>query len=590
MAYDGFCIRRIVNEYNTMLTDGKISKIQVINKYDVIFTVKKGSDTYNVFASANPSMAYTYITDKKVEAPKNALNFCMVLRKYIANGKIIKVTQDGNERIIAFYIEHMNEMGDKSIKKLVLELMGKHSNIILVDENGLVLDSIKRINSLMSSLREVLPGKEYRFPFDERKYNPYDDSLDLKDTLKKLFDKAKVEDNTKASAVFINSFEGVSKPFAKEVLTRCGLKDSSVSDLQNDDLNNISDNFISLINEIDNSNEVYLYSTGNEYKDFSMCSYKSLETYESSVRDNLVFTLFDYYGDKQKKNDVLQKAKDITHILESQLTRDKKKYSEWQDELKACENKDEARIKGELLKAYAYNLKPAKEVTVLNYYDNTDVKIELDETLSIIENSNKYFNEYQKQKRREEKLKTLIEEVEDNITFLEDNLLYISLSENSADLDEIRTSLAERGLIKKSAVKKKSVKGKYKHYVFMDNYHIFVGKNNIQNEELTFKTALGNDWWFHAKTVGGSHVIVKSDKDNPAEEWDMPDIVFEAAAAVAAANSKNSSSDKVEVDYTRKKHIKKPAEGKTGMVIYHTYYSMVSSSDISSYELTMCTS
>ena len=245
-----------------------------------------------------------------------------------------------------------------------------------------------------------------------------------------------------------------------------------------------------------------------------MCSYKSLETYESSVRDNLVFTLFDYYGDKQKKNDVLQKAKDITHILESQLTRDKKKYSEWQDELKACENKDEARIKGELLKAYAYNLKPAKEVTVLNYYDNTDVKIELDETLSIIENSNKYFNEYQKQKRREEKLKTLIEEVEDNITFLEDNLLYISLSENSADLDEIRTSLAERGLIKKSAVKKKSAKGKYKHYVFMDNYHIFVGKNNIQNEELTFKTALGNDWWFHAKTVGGSHVIVKSDKDN----------------------------------------------------------------------------
>ncbi|MBQ4275594.1 MAG: NFACT family protein [Lachnospiraceae bacterium] len=590
MAYDGFCIRRIVNEYNTMLTDGKISKIQVINKYDVIFTVKKGSDTYNVFASANPSMAYTYITDKKVEAPKNALNFCMVLRKYIANGKIIKVTQDGNERIIAFYIEHMNEMGDKSIKKLVLELMGKHSNIILVDENGLVLDSIKRINSLMSSLREVLPGKEYRFPFDERKYNPYDDSLDLKDTLKKLFDKAKVEDNTKASAVFINSFEGVSKPFAKEVLTRCGLKDSSVSDLHSDDLNNISDNFISLINEIDNSNEVYLYSTGNEYKDFSMCSYKSLETYESSVRDNLVFTLFDYYGDKQKKNDVLQKAKDITHILESQLTRDKKKYSEWQDELKACENKDEARIKGELLKAYAYNLKPAKEVTVLNYYDNTDVKIELDETLSIIENSNKYFNEYQKQKRREEKLKTLIEEVEDNITFLEDNLLYISLSENSADLDEIRTSLAERGLIKKSAVKKKSVKGKYKHYVFMDNYHIFVGKNNIQNEELTFKTALGNDWWFHAKTVGGSHVIVKSDKDNPAEEWDMPDIVFEAAAAVAAANSKNSSSDKVEVDYTRKKHIKKPAEGKTGMVIYHTYYSMVASSDISSYELTMCTS
>ncbi len=191
MAYDGFCIRRIVNEYNTMLTDGKISKIQVINKYDVIFTVKKGSDTYNVFASANPSMAYTYITDKKIEAPKNALNFCMVLRKYIANGKIIKVTQDGNERIIAFHIEHMNEMGDKSIKKLVLELMGKHSNIILVDENGLVLDSIKRINSLMSSLREVLPGKEYRFPFDERKYNPYDDSLDLKDTLKKLFDKAK---------------------------------------------------------------------------------------------------------------------------------------------------------------------------------------------------------------------------------------------------------------------------------------------------------------------------------------------------------------------------------------------------------------
>lgn len=589
MAYDGFCIRRIVNEYNTMLTDGKISKIQVINKYDVIFTVKKGSDTYNVFASANPSMAYTYITDKKVEAPKNALNFCMVLRKYIANGKILKVTQDGNERIIAFHIEHMNEMGDKSVKRLILELMGKHSNIILVDENGAVLDSIKRINSLMSSLREVLPGKEYRFPFEERKIDVYDDSINVKDSLKNLLCNVESKE-TKISNIFINNYEGVSKAFTKEVLVRSDVKDKLASEITDEEITRICDNFYCLINEIDSCKKVYLYSKGSEYKDFSMCAYKSLEEYDISERDNISFTLFDYYGDKQKKNDVLQKAKDITHILESQLARDKKKLSEWQEELKACENKDEDRIKGELLKAYAYSLEPASKVTVLNYYDNTDVTIKLDDTLSIIENSNKYFNDYQKQKRREEKLKCLIEEVEDNIAFLEDNLLYISLSENSADLDEIRASLADRGLIKKSAVKKKSPKGKYKHYVFMDNYHIYVGKNNIQNEELTFKSALGNDWWFHAKTVGGSHVIVKSDKDNPAEEWDMPDIVFEAAAAVAAANSKNASSDKVEVDYTRKKHIKKPAEGKTGMVIYHTYYSMVASSDISSYELTMCTS
>ena len=609
MAFDGFCINRITKEYSELFTDGRIAKIIEPNAYDLILVIKKERDTYNLFVSANPSMSYTYLVNDKGEAPLNALNFCMVLRKYIANGRILKVSQKGNERIITIEIEHLDEMGDRSVKKLIFELMGKHSNIILTDEDDIIIDSIKRVSALTSSVREVLPKKPYFVPSDIAKINPY--GCDLKTEIKKIISEIDDEEKvkTKVLSLLFGKFEGVSKAFAKEVLFRADTKlnscdkdsadkeslllsaDCSFLETNENAYLCVCDSFKELIDLSLKSNSFYSYR-----KNLSLCDYTTF-LYESLVSEcmeaeehqdkKLVEFLPEFYASKHDESVIRQKSNDIINVLNSHIQKNNNKMNEWDKELAECENKDTLKKYGELLKAYSHSLTQGKEVEVLDYYTNENIVIPLDENKNIIANSNKYFNDYSKAKRREEKLNELLKETREETEYLEDMLLYISISENSSDLNQIRNELSEKGYLKKTGnTKEKKKRTVIKQYIYKDNYHIYVGKNNIQNEEVSFKIATGNDWWFHAKGIAGSHVIVKSDKDNGASEWDMPDEVFELCASLAALNSSHKDLTKVEVDYTRKKHLKKPAEGDKGMVIYHKYYSMVASPDISRYQLT----
>jgi predicted ribosome quality control (RQC) complex YloA/Tae2 family protein len=589
MAFDGFCIKRITKEYSELFTDGRVSKVIQPNNYDIILVIKKEKDTYNLFVSANPSMSYTYLVKDKGEAPQNALNFCMVLRKYIANGKILSVKQKGNERIITFEIEHLDEMGDRSVKKLIFELMGKHSNIILTDDKDIILDSIKRISALTSSVREVLPKKEYFFPSDLTKINPYD--CDIIKELKSIISQND-DEKLKTSALLYSNFEGVSKAFAKEVIKRAGFEnDFSVSDLDSEKINTLCEAFVKTIKEAKENPSFYAYSKKNSLFDYTTFLYESFmsEGIDSKEYKDAYISEFlnDFYSAKHDEGVILQKSNDIINVLNSHIQKNKNKMAEWDKELLECENKETLKKYGELLKAYCHNLSQGKEAEVLDYYTNENIIIPLDENKSIIANSNRYFNDYSKAKRREEKLNELLLQTQDETKYLEEMLLYISISENSSDLNQIRSELFDKGYLRKNInPKDKKKKSVIKHYMYDNNYHIYFGKNNIQNEEVTFKIATGNDWWFHAKGIAGSHVIVKSEKDNDATEWDMPDEVFELCAAIASINSSHSGLSKVEVDYTRKKHIKKPAEGDKGMVIYHKYYSMVATPDISMYELT----
>ena len=591
MAFDGFCIQRITKEYSDFFSDGRISKIIQPNAFDIILVIKKERDTYNLFVSANPSMSYTYLVKDKGEAPQNALNFCMVLRKYIANGKILSVKQKGNERIITFEIEHLDEMGDRSVKKLIFELMGKHSNIILTDENDIILDSIKRISALTSSVREVLPKKEYFFPSDLSKINPYD--CDFKAEITRLVQIIKDENrDLKISSLLFSNFEGVSKAFAKEVIKRAGFdNDYPVKDFDNNKINLLCEAFEKTIKEAKDNASFYSYSKNGSLYDYTTFFYDSYMSEGIDVKEHkdsyICEFLNEFYSAKHDEGVILQKSNDIINVLNSHIQKNKNKMGEWEKELSECENKDTLKKYGELLKAYCHNLSQGSEATVLDYYTNDEITIPLDENKSIIANSNKYFNDYSKAKRREEKLNELLLETKDETKYLEEMLLYISISENSSDLNQIRSELFDKGYLRKNVnPKDKKKKSVIKHYIYDNNYHIYVGKNNIQNEEVTFKIATGNDSWFHAKGIAGSHVIVKSDKDNDATEWEMPDEVFELCAGLAALNSSHNGLSKVEVDYTRKKHIKKPAEGDKGKVIYHKYYSMVVTPDISMYELT----
>ena len=591
MAFDGFCIKRITKEYSELFTDGRISKVIQPNAFDIILVIKKERDTYNLFVSANPSMSYTYLVKDKGEAPQNALNFCMVLRKYIANGKILSVKQKGNERIISFDIEHLDEMGDRSVKKLIFELMGKHSNIILTDENDIILDSIKRISALTSSVREVLPKKEYFFPSDLSKINPYE--CDITKETNRIINLIKDDcSDTKTSAMLFTNFEGVSKAFAKEVIKRAGFdSDYSVKDLDDTKAVSLCEAFIKTVKEAEENPSFYAYSKKGSLYDHTTFKYESFMSEgveENEYKDSLISEfLNDFYSAKHDEGIILQKSNDIINVLNSHISKNNNKMAEWEKELTVCANKDTLKKYGELLKAYCHSLSQGKEAKVLDYYTNEEIVIPLNENKSIIANSNKYFNDYSKAKRREEKLNELLLSTREETEYLKEMLLYISISENSSDLNQIRSELYDKGYLHKNVnPKEKKKKSGIKHYIYDNNYHIYVGKNNIQNEEVTFKIATGNDWWFHAKGIAGSHVIVKSVKDNDATEWDMPNEVFELCAAIAGVNSSHNGLSKVEVDYTRKKHIKKPAEGDKGKVIYHKYYSMVVPPDISMYELT----
>lgn len=590
MAFDGFCIKRIVYEYNELFKDARISKIIQNNNFDIVFVIKKGKDTYNLFASANPSMSYTYLVKDKGEGPLAALNFCMILRKYLANGKILNVTQKGNERIIVFEIEHLDEMGDLSVKKLIFELMGKHSNIILTDENDIILDSIKRVSVLTSSLREVLPKKEYFFPSDLKKINPFE--ADVKKEIESKIDSMTDEEKSKLSVsnLLIGLFEGVSKNFAKEILFRSNVSDEKIIAVDKSATDAICDSFEILLKECRGFDRFFEYKKDSKIYDYSSFEMKYLnESYDSKefTDSYLCEYLALFYSEKHDQNVILQKSNDIVNLLNAHISKNKKKEAEWEKELLLCENKDELKKYGELLKAYSHSIQRGKSARVLDYYTGEEIDIPLDENKTVIENSNRYFNEYSKSKRREAKIKELLDETKKETKYFEDLLLYISLSENTSDINQIRSELYNKGYIKKNLlVKEKKKTSSIKHYIYDNNYHIYVGKNNIQNEEVTFKIATGNDWWFHAKGIAGSHVIVKSDKDNSASEWDMPDEMFELCGALAAINSSHSGLSKVEIDYTRKKHIKKPAEGEKGMVIYHTYYSLVAIPDISRFNLT----
>ena len=299
--------------------------------------------------------------------------------------------------------------------------------------------------------------------------------------------------------------------------------------------------------------------------------------YKRQEYDSILRLLEDYYAEKNTLTRIRQKSVDLRRVVQTALERNRKKYDLQAKQLRDTENREKFKVYGELIHTYGYNLEPgAKKLEALNYYTNEMITIPLDSTKTPQENALKYFEKYNKQKRTFEALTSLIEETRDDISYLESvsNALDIALSED--DLTQIKEELIESGYIRRKFTKKKvKITSKPFHYLSSDGYHIYVGKNNLQNEELTFHFASGNDWWFHAKGIPGSHVIVKTNGE------ELPDRTFEEAGKLAAYYSKNRGSEKIEIDYIEKKHVKKPKGGKPGFVVYYTNYSLMIDSDIS---------
>ena len=578
MAFDGITIANIAKELNDTLTGGRIYKIAQPESDELLLTIKTADGGQKrLLISASASLPLIYLTGNNKPSPMTAPGFCMLLRKHLQNGRITRITQPGLERILHIHVEHLDEMGDLCQKRLIVEIMGKHSNIIFVNDQNMIIDSIKHISGMVSSVREVLPGRDYFVPATQNKADPLSVSLES----------FKQHITSHAMPVYkavYSSYTGLSPVIAHEICARADVDgDTSTASFTESPegasmLSRLYHAFDKIMKQVKEGcfSPGIVYENGNpvEYAAIPLLSYREADRREFTSISGL---LESYYAEKNQLSRIRQKSVDLRKIVQTALERNVKKYDLQLRQMKDTEKKDKYRIYGELLNTYGYNITPGTaSMEALNYYTNEMITIPLDPLLTPSENAKKYFDKYGKLKRTYEALSTLTLEVKEEIDHLESIQTALDIALLEEDLIQIKEELIESGYIRrKGGSKKVKITSRPFHYISSDGFHMYVGKNNFQNDELTFKFAAGNDWWFHAKGIPGSHVIVKTKGE------ELPDSTFEEAARLAAHYSKGRGQEKVEIDYLEKKNVKKPNGSKPGFVVYYTNYSMMIDSDIS---------
>lgn len=577
MAFDGVVISNIVKDMKERLTGGRIYKIYQPESDEINLVIKNLGTTFRLMLNASPTLPLVYFLPENKVNPATAPNFCMLLRKHIGNGRIVGVEQPGFERIIMIDIEHLDEMGDLCRKKLVIELMGKHSNIIFTEENGRIVDAIKRIGAQISSVREVLPGYDYVLPPNEK--------VDPLEVSKEYFQTIILEKAMSVEKAIYSSITGFSKLIAGELCYEAGVDGNfSTDSLAESNKEVLWNAFSRLVTRVKDGNyEPVIVYDEDEPVAFSSIPLMMYNDLNQEYFKDISELLASYYAKKDISSRIRQKSTDLRKVLATAVERTSRKYDIQRKQLKDTEKRDKYRIYGELLQTYGYEVQTGdKEAKVMNYYTNEEVTIPLDTTLTPVENANRYFNKYNKLKRTYEASLTLVEESKKTLEHLLSLQNSMEIATSEADLAEIREEMVIAGLVKAKQNKKNGVKqekSKPLHYISSDGFHMYVGKNNLQNDRLTFKTAGTKDLWFHAKEMPGSHVIVKLEGAE-----DVPDATYEEAARLAAYYSSGKTSPKVEIDYTRRGNLKKPPQANPGYVIYHTNYSMVALPDIKGIE------
>ena len=578
MAFDGITIANMVKEFQETIVGGKINKIAQPEPDELLITIKNNKTQYRLLISASASLPLIYFTDKNKTSPLTAPNFCMLLRKHIGSGRIAAVTQPDMERAIEFRIEHLNELGDLCFKTLVVEIMGKHSNIIFLNEERMILDSIKHVSCNVSSVREVLPGRNYFLPKTQDKYNP------LTVSEQEFFNTVYTKPVPVAKGIY-TSLTGISPCIAEEICFRASIDGSaSCQSLDQPAKEHLYHTFARTMEEVSHGEfqPNIVYTQNQEPVEYGGIALTKYQGFPVKHFDSMSQVLEQYYAEKDKITRIRQKSSDLRRIVQTALERNRKKFDLQTRQMKDTEKMEKYKVYGELINTYGYNLESGcKSFQALNYYTNEEITIPLDPTLTPQENAKKYFDRYNKLKRTAQALEEQLQDTEEEIQHLESISTALDIALLESDLSQIKEELQEYGYIKKHSVGKKKALAKSKplHYISSDGYDIYVGKNNYQNEELTFKFATGNDWWFHAKKMAGSHVIVKSRNE------ELPDRTFEEAGRLAAYYSSGRTAPKVEIDYIQKKHVKKPNGSKPGFVVYYTNYSLMIEPDISGLKL-----
>ena len=566
MALDGIFIKSIVQELQNKIIGLRVDKVNQPEKDEVLLSFKINRKTEKLLISASPNYPRINFTNENKSNPIQAPLFCMILRKYLVGSRVTEITQLNNDRIVTITFESSDELGFDSMYSLIIEIMGRHSNITLVrNRDNIVMDSIKHLTADISSYRCLYPGVNYVFPPESTKLDPFNFS---ENDFAKYFIDYSLSINSK---VFANIFTGVSSEISEDILLKLGIL-SNIDNLSSEDF--IKESVILFLKDyfknIENNKFSFKEYISTNYRKFHCIDLLALKDDKFLSYDSASKLLDTYYREKDKFDRLNNKSADLLKLVNTNIDRCNKKLRILNRNLKDCEEKEKFRLYGELLTSYIYSFKMGdKQVTVLNYYNNHEeeyLTIPIDDGKTPSENIQSYYKKYTKLKKSEEMATIQIEGTEEELNYLSSVLTYLNNIESIDEIEELRNELMESGYIKKKRLSKKKGKGPKSsphHFISSEGIHIYVGKNNIQNDFLTLKFAGKNDIWLHTKEIPGSHVIIKNDSN-------ITDVTLREAANLAAFYSKGKDSTKVPVDYTEVKNLKKPNGAKPGMVIYYT--------------------
>lgn len=572
MALDGIFLTKIKNELNEKAAGLRVDKVNQPTNDEVILNLRGKGVSYKLLFCVRADSPRLHFTSHSIDNPPVPPMFCMLLRKYLTGALIRRFRQHESDRVIFVDFDATNEIGDRIEVSLCIEVMNKYSNLIFI-RDGKVVDALRRVDITTSSVRQILPGMEYKLPPAQNKLNL--SQVSVSEAVEKI---CSFKEKSLSGAV-MNSLQGVSPVVAREIAHRIAFSDLQVSELSEDNITALSDELDSMKSDLDKATDVYmLLESGGKPKDMSHIEVKQYDNaldckkYESPSE-----LLDDFYFERDRINRINHRARELIKLLNKLIERTSRKISLQKQELKRCEDKDTLKLYGELIVANLYKLtKGSSFYEVENYYDNCSlIKIPCNPALSPAENQKKYYKDYRKAQTAEKLLVGLISQAEDELVYLESVLDELSRADTDTEISLIRLELAQAGYIKNTKAKKQKPPKELPPHEFTtsDGFRVLVGRNNIQNDRLSLKTAHKNDMWLHTQKIPGSHVIICGDGK------EISDLAIEEAAVIAATFSKASQSSLVPVDYTRVRQLKKPAGSKAGMVIYHEYYTIIVNPD-----------
>lgn len=559
MPFDGIFTSSVVKELSS-LVDGKIDKIHQPSKDDIIIFIKKEHKNTKILFSANPSYPRVHITRISTQNPPVPPTFCMILRKHLTGGRITYIKQVDFDRIVEFIIEGKDELGYPVVYRLIIEIMGKHSNIILLNNENIIIDSIKHVGSSISRYREVLPGVKYIQPPTQDKINPL---TITKNDLEEIFNRSGEIPSFK---VFINSFFGIGKVFSYQICGELSVK--KICELSEQEREMLISNFFYYTSKIKSGDfDNFIFYRNSDMVDYyamSLKEYKDLEKIHFESPGELLDT---FYGSRDLRDRLKQKYNDVFKIVTGLIEKNIKKIQIHRSKLEECKDFEKWKLYGDLIMANQYTIVQGSDGVILqNFYDESlsEVFVPLDKEISPVENAKKYYKRYSKEKSTVQIVSKQLEESLEEKDYLETILFNLENASDIETIEEIINELSEMGYIKKRRNGKNQCKAAPHHFISSDGFDIYVGKNNKQNDYLTTKFAISSDIWMHTKNIPGSHVIIKS------RAGKVSDTALLEGAILAAYFSKAKNSTNVPVDFTERKNVKKPSGAKPGMVIYYT--------------------